>query len=320
MKFEELKKSLATKIENNYILYGNDAFVLQYALGLIVDACKIQFPEMNYLKFAEDFSMETVLKALDTMPMMSDYKIVYLDILDEKKKCPELIDYLKNQNPTTVLVVNIHDHTTTFKSLLNSMNGVDCNKLSEKLISAFITRELSKSGKSITVSAVNKLMQYCLQDMSTCINEANKLSQIIGNKSIVEESDVDRNVTKNLEYQIFELTEALAKKDSNKVYELLGVIRQKKENAKSLNSLILNHFRRMFHVSLSNSNKSELANMLGVKEFAITKTLQQAKLFTKKQLKSIFDTCTDLDYKLKNSEITNDLAVDYVCLFILNLK
>ena len=122
-----------------------------------------------------------------------------------------------------------------------------------------------------------------------------------------------------MEYQIFELTENLAKKDGKKVYQLLNVIKQKKDNIRSLNSLIFNHFRRMLHVGLSKMNKSQLATYLGVKEYAITKTMEQAKLFTKKQLKDIFEQCLVLDYQLKNSEITPENAIDFICLYILNL-
>lgn len=319
MKFEELKKSLATKINNNYLLYGNDDFVINYAQNLIVDKCNIAIPEMNDLSFSEDFDMGTVLKALDTVPMMSEYKIIRIDLMDDKKKCLELIDYLKNPNPSSVLIVNIHDQLDAFKQLATAMNGVDCNRLSEKLVSAFISMELNKIGKKITAPAMQRLGQYCLLDLSTCINEATKVARIIGDREVIEEGDIENNVTKNLEYQIFELTESLAKKQGNRAYELLGVIKQKKENVRTLPNLIFNHFRRMLHISLSKSNKSDLASMLGVKEFAITKTLEQSKLFTKRALKSIFDECVRLDDGLKNSEISAEMAVDYLCLYILNL-
>lgn len=319
MKFEELKKSLQSNIANNYLLYGNDAFVLQYAEQMIVSACNIQFPEMNDMRFGEDFDMQMVLKALDTVPMMSDKKVVRVDISDPKRNCQDLVKYLDSPNPTSVLIVNIHDQKDNYKTLVSAMNSVDCNKLSEKLVSAFLTRELKKYNKSITASALQKLVQYCLLDMSTCMNEAKKVALIIGDRTTIEDADIENNVTKNMEYQIFELTENLAKKDGKKVYQLLNVIKQKKDNVRSLNSLIFNHFRRMLHVGLSKMNKSQLATYLGVKEYAITKTMEQAKLFTKEQLKDIFEQCLALDYQLKNSEITPENAIDFICLYILNL-
>lgn len=319
MKFEELKKSLQTKIQNNYLLYGNDDFVITYAQNMIVEYCHIAFPEMNDLSFSEDFDMQSVLKALETVPMMSDYKVVRLNLMDDKKKCLELVDYLKNANPTTVLIVNIHDQYDAFKSLASCMNAVDCNRLSEKLVSAYVVRELNKQNKKITAQAMQRLGQYCLLDLATCMNECIKVAQIIGDREIIEVEDIESNVTKNIEYQIFELTESLAKKQSNRVYELLGSIKQKKENIRTLPTLIFNHFRRMLHVSLSKSNKSELASLLGVKEYAITKTLEQSKLFSKRALKAIFDECVTLDESLKNSEISPEMAVDYLCLYVLNL-
>ena len=71
-------------------------------------------------------------------------------------------------------------------------------------------------------------------------------------------------------------------------------------------------------ISVSSESKSELAKMLGVHEYAITKSQDQVKLFTKKQLKEINDMCQQLDFDIKQSNITPENAIDYIILKILN--
>ena len=136
---------------------------------------------------------------------------------------------------------------------------------------------------------------------------------------MIEENDVKLLVQKTLEFQIYELTENLAKKNNDKVFEILTVLKTKKDSYRSLVSLIYNHFRRLFYVATSSVSKSELSTMLGVKEFAVTIAYKQSKLFTKIQLKNILQIMEQLDFELKTSVISADLAVDYLVLKILNI-
>ena len=59
--------------------------------------------------------------------------------------------------------------------------------------------------------------------------------------------------------------------------------------------------------------------MLGVKEYAVKKGVEQSKLFTKRQLKDIVDSFAELDFETKSSDISLDNAIDYIVLKILNL-
>ena len=71
-------------------------------------------------------------------------------------------------------------------------------------------------------------------------------------------------------------------------------------------------------VGISSETKSEMAKSLGVHEYAITKAMEQARLFTKKQLKEINDICHKLDFDIKQSNMTPENAIEYIILKILN--
>ena len=71
-------------------------------------------------------------------------------------------------------------------------------------------------------------------------------------------------------------------------------------------------------VSIASETKAELSKMLGVHEYAITKSQEQARMFTKKQLKEINDICHKLDFDMKQSNMTPENAIDYIVLKILN--
>jgi DNA polymerase-3 subunit delta len=318
MKFVELKKNLKTNLKNNYILKGEDEYLLSHAYELIKEACNIELPELNLLAFKEDIDFDSVVKALETLPIFVERKLIYVKLTSKDfKNESRLEEYLKNINTTSVLVVSV-GNTGYLKNLEKYFEIVDCNRLSKDIILPFVVNELKKYSKSINKDACELLCDYTNCDLSKITNELTKCVSYIGDRTIIEINDIMLLVGKSVEFQIFELTEALAKKNAVKVYEILSVIKTKKDEFRGLLALIYKHFRRLFMVSVSSETKSELAKSLGVHEYAITKSQEQARLFTKKQLKEINDVCHQLDYDIKQSNMTPENAIDYIVLKILN--
>ncbi len=320
MKFAELKKSLKSNIESCYLLKGDDSFLIDRSYSLIYDALNMTMDDLNVNKFEEAVDFEMVIKALNTMPVFTEHRLVYVRLSAKDFKNEKLLkDYFENANPTSVLVVN-EGQEDLMKTLAKEFTLVDCNRLSKDLIFPFVASELKKYNKTITKEACEKMCDFTNNDLSKIVNELVKLVGYIGDRPQIEADDIDNMVTKSTEFQIFELTEALARKNSKKVYEILDVLKSRKDEFRTLHALIYKHFRRLFFVSISRENRADLAKMLGVQEYAITKSQEQAKLFSKRQLKEINDICIQLDYDLKNSNTNINSAIDFLVLKILNCK
>jgi len=318
MKFVELKKSLKNEIKNCYFLKGEDEFLLNRAYELIKDACNIQLEELNLHIFKEDIDFDNVAKALETLPVFVDKKLVFVKLTSKDfKNENKLEDYFKNINSACVFVVNV-GNTGYLKSLEKHFEVVDCNKLSKDLIFPFVVAELKKYNKGILKDACELLCDYTNCDLAKIVNELAKLVSYIGDRENIQSSDVAMLVNKSVEFQIFELTEALAKKNAKKVYEILDVLKTKKDEYRGVLSLISKHFRRLFMVAITDSSKAEISKMLSVHEYAVTKAMEQAKLFSKKQLKEINEICGQLEFDMKKSNITPDNAIEYIILKILN--
>ena len=119
MKFEELKNNLKSKIEPAYLLMGVDEFLLSSAYNLIVKYSGMQMEDLNLIKFGEGIiDMKDVVRALNTLPVFCDKKIVYLDIrmskLNELKNIKDLQEYLECPNMSSVLIVNLGSNDIKF--------------------------------------------------------------------------------------------------------------------------------------------------------------------------------------------------------------
>lgn len=324
MKFQDLKASLKEKVYETYLLYGVDEFLLSSAYKLIQKYGQIEFEDLNLIKFVEGvIDFDEVVRACDTMPVFSKRKLVYVDLRMSKKSeiknIKSLEKYLSNPNPQAILVVNMGDNediTLDKKSFCE----VDCNRLDYKIVSLKIKATLNAKGKNIDDTATKLLFDYSLGDMTKTLLECEKLFSYVGERKNITSADVVAIVTPSLEYQVFELTEALSKKNTNKVYTILDDMRAKKDEYRTLPALIYSHFRRLFMVALnSGMSNFELSKLLGVKEYAIKKSIEQAKYFSVGKLKKINELCVRVDSDLKQSNMNVENAINLVVLSILNM-
>lgn len=323
MKFEELKNNLKSKIEPAYLLMGVDEFLLSSAYNLIVKYSGMLMEDLNLIKFGEGIiDMKDVVRALNTLPVFCDKKIVYLDIrmskLNELKNIKDLQEYLECPNMSSVLIVNLGSNDIKF--IDKNIESIDCNRLGINIVSLKIKQIANMSNKNISEETIKLLYDYTLGDLAKITVELNKLISYVGDKDSIEISDIKELVTPSLEYQVFELTDALAKKNSIRVYQIISDMKAKKDEFRTLPAIIFSHFRRLFMVALNqDKNRMELSKLLGVKEYAVKMSMQQAGLFSKSQLKKINELLSQVDFELKQSNMSIDNAVGLIVLKILNI-
>lgn len=305
-----LAQRLAKKIEHSYLIQGEDILLYDKALELIKKACHIELEEFNFTKFDDDnFKTDVVMDTLETLPFVGEKKIVLLKNLtkipeDFKKK---LNAYLKAPQPSTCLV--IFDFFNNFNFIISEK--VSAKRLDEVSLGKIVEAELEKAGKSIQKEATVLLLSYCCDYYSLIANELEKLKNI--DNDVITKKDIENMVTKETEFSVFELSEALSKKDANKAVELLSLM---EKDTKTF-SLILNHFRRMFFIAISKESDIELSKLLSVKEYAITKARALGKNFSKIQLKNIYELLSEVDFYIKNGQMQVENALYYLIFGIL---
>ncbi len=305
-----LKQRLQKKVEPCYLIQGEDILLYDKALEMIKNACHLELEEFNFQKFDDDtFNGDLVIDTLQTLPMASEKKLILLKNVtkfseDFKKK---LNAYLKSPLLSTCLV--IFDFNNKFDFIISEK--VSAKRLDEKSLGEIVKRELEESGKIIREDAVSLLLSYCCDYYSLIKNELEKLKSC--NFEEITTKQIEDMVTRETEWTVFELTEALSKKDGQKVVNLLNLMNK---DTKTF-SLILNHFRRLFFVAVSKESDQELAKLLNVKEYAIVKSRQLTKNFSKIQLKNIYELMDNVDLYIKNGQMQIENALFYLIFGIL---
>ncbi len=322
MKFEELKKSLINGLKPVYFLYGEDVDLLYSALNLIENACNITMPDFNKVVFAGDnYTIQEVVESCSVMPIMDAKRLVIIKDYagkgsDADKKY--LSSYLDNPSPDTCFVMFASKQVPLFVSVVNKTETVDCNKMSEEMLKKVVISKFSALNKKIEKLAVDNLVTACGGSYTAVSKEIEKLSSYAGENEIITNDMVEKMVSKNIENVVYDLTNAIAERNGSKAFSIVNNLLDHGNQPTALVSLIANQFRRLFYVTITEGDNSEIAKYLGVKEGAVFIAKKQAKAFSPKTLKAICEQCTDAEFKIKNGKMEAVNAINYLIAEILN--
>lgn len=313
MKFQQLKKSLTASCEPIYLIEGDDAFLRDRAVSLIKDKY-LENPELNFVQYdGSEVSSKTdeIIIALNSYPFLSPKRIVLLRDYyptPTEAKSSKIAAYLDNPNTDSVfIIVNFTKNDVLKKGKF--VTYVDCYKGDIELINLWVKSTAKESGLAIKVSVCELLADYCQGDMTKISGETQKLIGYCNGKGEITEDDIKAVVTKDADFQIFEVVENIAKGRKEKAYEGITDMLDKNFDKQRMFVSIYNHFRRLLFCAISNLPNADIAQNLGVKEYAVLKLKQQSKLFSPKRLKYIVDVFTFYDASFKSGECAPDSAL-----------
>lgn len=332
MKFIELKQHLLSKTYSSvYVVYGEDDSVIELATNLFKKQIE-GFQDFNIISFdSKEQQPQKIIDACNTLPLMANFKLVIVndeDSKEEKKDAAEksnkannltsvLTEYLKQPNSQTILVVKTRENSAIYNKLKTTATLVDCNRLDAQTLKKIILNECKNYKVEILDPEIIKLIDVCGSNLGSINTELKKLISVCENNKITLQ-DIENNCAKNLEYSVFELSEALSQKNTQKAIAILDDMLINPKNQPLIMPLIASHFRRLFMVTTSNQTTSQKASLLGVKEYAVQKTELQAKKFSKKKLMDITKTINESEFLVKSGKANLIDTLYYLVMFILN--
>jgi DNA polymerase III delta subunit len=314
MKFVELPKKLKVQILPLYILKGDDYFVINSAIKHITSACGDNNDFNVNIFDDENFTANKLAEAVLMLPLGSEKRLILLKNITKLTENDKKIisKSLENMSETTCVVL-VYNESWKF---IKGGEIVDCGKMDYDILSKYIALELKKANKQLDPDSLRCFIELCSYNMTKISTELKKVIYYSDDPSI-EKTDILSLVSPDEEFQIFQLTECLGNKNGGMTLKILSNFIEKKEPIQMLLGLISNHFRRVAHISISGMQTSELAQLFGVKEYAIQKAKEQSKYFSKIQLKNILSLLEEVDNMIKSGAMAAENAIYYLCFKIL---
>ena len=268
-----------------YFFHGEEPFFIDKIANYIE---KNVIPEHEkgfnqVILYGKDVDMATIMGNAKRFPMMADRQVVIIKEAQEIKDInredgqEQLIAYLNNPLASTVLVFcHKNKKLDARKKLAKEVDSkgilFESKKLYDNQIEPFVSTLVQEGGYKINPRASHIFAQYIGNNLSRINNEFEKLTVNIAAGQEIDELTIQRNIGISKEYNIFELQNALVRRDVEKVFRIINYFNENPKNNPIIPSItiLFNFFTKVMLAHINNSKQDrELASILGVSPFFV---------------------------------------------------
>jgi DNA polymerase III delta subunit len=282
-----------------YLFEGEEAYFREKG-EVALKTAFVEEPTLDYIALdGASLKGDNVLSLIDawnSFPFISQKRMVRVSEWYPTEK--EYDTYLKAafENPPMqgmLLIVNSAKPKTGSVQLSKKPNvtHVDCGRADEETIKKWIYVTCKRAGIYADGVTCGKLAGYCTYDMARIAKETEKLLTYFQAESVERLTDelVDDLVYPDAEYKLYELTDALARKNYSAYIKILNEFSVKGFNELSLLSSVAAYFKTLYETSVMAGSDAEIATVLGSKEFIVRKNRTQAAKFAKGELLRVYE-------------------------------
>lgn len=235
--------------------------------------------------YGKDADWTSVVNACRRYPMFAERQVVLLKEAQQMRDIGRLEPYIMQPLDSTIFVVSYKDKKVDGRSKLAKLlkekgELLSTKKMYDNQLPEWVTELLLSRGLSIQQKALALLIDHIGNDLVRIKSEAEKIQINLGNRTMINEDDVEKFVGISKEYNAFELQIALAKKDLAKS---LRIIQYFESNPKAAPiQLVLptlySFFSKVYMIfGIPGPDEKTAASVLGVSPFFVKDYLTAAK-------------------------------------------
>ena len=198
-----------------------------------------------------------------------------------------------------------------FKFLSKQKYVYAFNKFSGIKLESWVKQKVSEQGGKIKPEVVRLLVAVVGEDLWRLENEIKKLISYSGGKEIDREM-VKQLVVEMADDDIWQFTDALARRDQRRSLLLLQRQLQQEVQPTELFSRIVWQFRVLLMVKEAASQYSssdKIAAHLGLHPYVVKKALSVVNHFSTSRLRHLYKSAVDLDIELKSNKFRPELLL-----------
>lgn len=326
----DLKRKIFKPI---YFLSGEEAYyidmVSDYIEKNVLDESEQEFNQT--ILYGKEADMNTIISAAKRFPMMSEYQVIIIKEAqnlkefgkgsgsgddDDDSDAPTkkssgsvnaLVAYLQQPQTSTILVFcykykTLDKRSTIYKSLQKNHVYLETKKLYDNKIPDWITEFVQEHKFKISPKASYLLAESLGNDLSKIANEVKKLFINLKEGEEITLELVQDNIGISKEFNVFELQDALAKKDilkANRIINYFSANEKEHPSVMTLSSLYGYFTKVLLYHFVPDKSKFVVAQALGVNPFFVDGYVNAAKNYNTAKLKSIFSYLKEYDLKTK---------------------
>ena len=324
------------KIKNIILIHGNESFLIEkHSKDIIDKLVDKSFFDFNVSKFEfEDLETEKLYNSLQTLPLMSDNKVVIIEnmpldkgaISKYKTVFEELANIINNVPPSTYLIINSSTEKLFNGKFLKKFKEVGdinvVNKLNRPELMKYISNYLGIK-QSDNVKLINYIVDnsgYLIAELKmTLLDLNNELDKIKNLDLNASNKDIVETLTKISGYNIFNLTDSILEKSLKKSLLIYNTLMDDSDDAFRIFYMILRTIRNILIIKecrRRGMNNIQISKKYSISNFELKKIERFINLWTYKDLKEAINSSYALEVGLKSKSIKQRAQVEN---YILNL-
>ena len=283
MKFVLFKNSLKEGAAPIYLFDGEEEYFKERGEEMLKERF-LGEPSLNYSAFhgeaLKGAALTSLVAAAQSFPFMSEKRIVKVTDFypTEKEYETYLKGYFENPSADTILLI-VNSSRPKGKFDLKKMPNVtyvDCGKADEETVLRWIYTQFRRAGVRADTDCCERVMHYCLGDMSRIAGETEKLIAYAGKGGAVSPEDVDAVVYKDAEYKTYEMTGAFGAGNYAKFLSVQRELMEKGADEGAVLNALCAYLRSLLEILLLKKSDAETARALGMNEYAVKMSRRQA--------------------------------------------
>ena len=317
MKFTDLKNDIQQGARSIYLLEGDDAYFRNKGEELIKSAF-LQMPELNFTSLDGETlkgnALSALISAVESFPFMSQKRLVKVTEFH-----PSDTDYEKHLKTTfenfpaetILLIVNSEGKKGVDLKRKACITFVDCNCADEETVAKWVYITLRNAKIAASVEVCTLVARYCQCNMSRVALEVEKLIDYKKEGEITRE-EIDALVYKDTDYRIYEMTNAVSRRDFDTFSAIEAELCRKVGDETSVLSGLFSYFKNLLTIVVSDGSDRQLSELLKMKEYGVKKSREQARAIGVEKLKSIVSDIYSALAEIKCGNLTPNSALQTV--------
>ncbi len=315
----------AGNVQRVYVLYGANTQQIEEALrGLKAAVVGEEDAFAAYQVFRGDEAKGVeIVNAARTVPMLADEQLIVVRRADALAASEQavLLPYFESPTPSTclVLIATKLDKRLKLWSRANKLGYVfEAAAAQERDLSAFISNRARARGLKMSPAVAHLIGETTGTDPTTIEDALERLGLFVGEGGAIENSDVEAVVSSSRVHSIFELTDALGRRDVSAALSTLTNMLANREAPLRILATLATHMRRLLHASelggAALGNPNQLASELGLPSFLARKVADQTRQFSRGELRAAMRRLAATDLELKGSKRPDELILEEMVL------
>lgn len=304
---------------NVYLIYGNDYSLIKREID------KVTLGFSDVVKY--DLSVDKVDNLLDEASCMS--------FLDEKKviigenalflttlnnNVNHDIDYLSNyvndSNHDNIVVLTVvtdklDERKKIVKLLKQKVKVIHKDSIEDKNLNNFVINEFKNAGYKIDLKTANYFVSYVGNNVDVVVSEIEKMIIYKNEDKNISIEDINNISSRGFKDNVFDLTDAIVKKDFKKMYECYNDLIILGEEPIKIIALLGSQFLLIYQVKLLNEkgkSNVEISKILNVHPYRVKLALETD--FLVYELKDILKKLHNLDFEIKSGILDKNHAFE----------